>query len=92
MKDFIGVDWVTSSFRAYRVADGAVVERRASADGIPTVAPGSHAATLSARLSGWPSDGAIALSGMIGSRQGWRKASYSPCLADPAAVAKARVA
>ena len=92
MKNFIGVDWGTSSFRAYRVVDGAIIERRASADGILTVPPGGHAATLSARLAGWPSDGAIVLSGMIGSRQGWREASYAPCPADASAVAKGRIA
>ena len=92
MKNFIGVDWGTSSFRAYRVVDGAVVERRASADGILTVAPGGHAATLGARLAGWSTDGAIVLSGMIGSRQGWREASYAPCPADPTAVARERIA
>ena len=92
MKNFIGVDWGTSSFRAYRVVDGAVAQRRASADGILTVAPGGNAATLRARLAGWPTDGAIVLSGMIGSRQGWREASYVPCPADPATVARGRIA
>jgi len=91
VQNFIGVDWGTSSFRAYRVVGGAVVDRRVSADGILAVAPGAHAATLSARLAGWPTNDAIVLSGMIGSRQGWREAGYAPCPADAAAVAAGRI-
>jgi 2-dehydro-3-deoxygalactonokinase len=86
---FIAVDWGTSSLRAYRVEDGHVVERRASPDGILTVAAGGFADTLKRALHGWALDAPIVLSGMIGSRQGWKEAPYAPCPASADALAAA---
>jgi len=76
---WIGVDWGTSNFRAYRMdADGAVVARHASARGIAAVSGGAFEDALEAEIGPWL-DGApeIVLSGMITSRNGWVETPYA---------------
>ncbi len=78
----IAVDWGTSNFRAFRLsAEGAVVARRSSAQGILHVAEGSFEAALRAGVGAWLAEGEqhILLCGMVGSRQGWVEAEYVPC-------------
>jgi 2-dehydro-3-deoxygalactonokinase len=78
----IGVDWGTTSFRAFRVApDGSVRDRRASPRGIMNVPDANFAGTLRDEIGAWLADGEdrVLLSGMIGSRQGWKEAPYLPC-------------
>jgi 2-dehydro-3-deoxygalactonokinase len=90
----IGVDWGTSSFRAFRLAgDGAIIDRRSAPRGIMTVENGDFAGTLRAEIGHWLADGEsrVLLSGMIGSRQGWVEAPYLPCPAGPADIAAALV-
>ena len=87
----IGIDWGTSSFRAYLIAnDGAILDTIESADGISTVPSGGFAAAyrrlVGAWLDAYPVVPAIA-SGMVGSRNGWREAPYVRCPADPATIA-----
>ncbi len=84
---FTGVDWGTSAFRAARVVDGLAERRIAASEGALSVPPGGHADALKRLLAGWPPNGPIVLSGMVGSRQGWREAPYAPCPADAAALA-----
>ncbi len=86
----IGIDWGTSSLRAYRLgAAGAVREKRDSADGILTVPPGGFPAVLRQVAGDWLADGEqqVLLCGMVGSRQGWVEAPYLPCPAGPAEIA-----
>lgn len=62
-------------------AHGVVLERRESPSGIMAVKDGGFAQTLTEAISGW-GDGKplpIIMSGMIGSRQGWKEAAYAPC-------------
>jgi len=90
----IGVDWGTSSQRAYRLgADGTVLERREAASGILHVAEGRFDAALRAIAGDWIAAGEthVLLSGMIGSRQGWVEAPYLPCPAGPDDLAAALV-
>jgi 2-dehydro-3-deoxygalactonokinase len=90
----IGVDWGTSSFRAFRLAgDGAIIDRRSAPRGIMTVENGDFAGTLRAEIGHWLAQGEsrVLLSGMIGSRQGWVEAPYLPCPAGPADIAAALV-
>jgi 2-dehydro-3-deoxygalactonokinase len=76
----IAVDWGTSSLRIYRLdATGAVRARREAASGIMNVAVGGFAETLEAQLGDWIDDTPIVMSGMIGSRQGWREVPYAEC-------------
>lgn len=86
----IGVDWGTSSFRAFRLApDGRVVDRRAAPRGIMHIDAGGFAAFLQTEIGGWLADGEtrVLLSGMIGSRQGWVEAPYVPCPVSPELLA-----
>jgi 2-dehydro-3-deoxygalactonokinase len=75
----IAIDWGTSSFRAFRLAaDGSVLARRQAPRGILQVPAGSFADVLVELVGEWLSDGEshLLLSGMVGSRQGWREAAY----------------
>ena len=92
----IGVDWGTSSFRAYLMnREGAVLEKVESADGVSAVPPGAFPAAYRRLVGPWlaarPGIAAIA-SGMVGSRNGWREAPYARCPANPATIADALVA
>jgi 2-dehydro-3-deoxygalactonokinase len=90
----IGVDWGTTSFRAFRVGrDGLIRDRRVSPRGILNVPDGRFGDTLREEIGPWLALGEdkVLLSGMIGSRQGWKEAPYLPCPADPADIAGALV-
>ncbi len=90
----IGVDWGTSSCRAYRMTGaGQIIARASSPSGILQVAAGAFPSVLRAIVGDWLADGetTIILCGMVGSRQGWVEAPYLPCPADPAAIGAALV-
>jgi 2-dehydro-3-deoxygalactonokinase len=88
----IAVDWGTSSFRAYLLdAEGRISERRESNGGILRVRGGDFAAALEAEIGRWLAprpDALVVMSGMIGSRQGWREVPYVACPAEPAEIAQ----
>jgi 2-dehydro-3-deoxygalactonokinase len=78
----IAVDWGTSNFRAFRInAEGAVVAKCSSPQGILRVGPGNFEEALRAEVGAWLQEGEkhILLCGMIGSRQGWLEAEYLRC-------------
>jgi 2-dehydro-3-deoxygalactonokinase len=80
MSTLIGLDWGTTSCRAYLIgADGAVLERLADGPGILKVENGAFGAALDTMVGRWDAKLPIILSGMIGSRQGWREAPYARC-------------
>ena len=81
----IGVDWGTSSFRAYRMRDGQVVDKLSAVSGLMTIEARKFAETLRKAVLPWLNAGErqVLLSGMVGSRQGWVEAPYLPC---PASV------
>lgn len=86
----IGVDWGSSSFRAYRIAaDGVVTDRHAAACGALSLKPADFPPVLSREIGGWlaADDGPVLLCGMVGSRQGWREAGYVACPASAADLA-----
>ena len=88
----IGIDWGTSSFRAFRLGDdGEVRERRQAPRGIMSVADGKFAEVVHEFAGDWLKDGEtrILLSGMIGSRQGWRESKALPCPASVDDLARA---
>ena len=87
----IGIDWRTSSFRAYRLRGRAVLDRVALPLGILGVAAGGFPQALEDAVAPWLADGErrILMSGMVGSRQGWIEAPYLPCPAATADLARA---
>lgn len=89
----IGIDWGTSSLRAYRLAGGRVIERRDSARGITTIAAGGFDAVLRETVGDWLTSGEadVLMAGMIGSRQGWIEAPYLDCPAGPLALEAALI-
>lgn len=83
----IGVDWGTTSFRAFRLgADGTVLDRREGPHGIMAV-DGRFAEVLARETGDWLAAGEteVIMSGMIGSRQGWVEAPY---VKPPAGIAE----
>ena len=89
----IGVDWGTTSFRAYRIQGGAVAARHAGPHGILSVPPGGFADVLRAAIQPWLDEGErhVLMAGMVGSRQGWQEAPYLPCPAGATELAAALV-
>jgi 2-keto-3-deoxy-galactonokinase len=90
----IAIDWGTSSFRAYRLAaDGSIAEKRAAPLGILAVQGGKFAEALDSQVGDWLEDGEapVVMSGMIGSRQGWKEAPYAACPAGAKEIAAGMV-
>lgn len=81
MSRLLAVDWGSSSLRGALIApDGEVVEERAVARGILTVAPGEFPAVFDSCFGAWMNPETLCLiSGMAGSQQGWLEAPYCPC-------------
>jgi 2-dehydro-3-deoxygalactonokinase len=89
----IGLDWGTTSCRAYLVgADGAVLEQVADGPGILKVEDGAFGAALDTMIGRWDARLPVVLSGMIGSRQGWREAPYARCPAGADDIVKSLAA
>ncbi len=90
----IGVDWGTSSFRAYRLGPGGeVLDRLDAPRGILTVEAGGFPAALKEAIGPWLGQGEtrVLLCGMIGSRQGWVEAPYLSCPAGSEEIAAATI-
>jgi len=89
----IGVDWGTTSLRAYRLRGREVLDQVALPLGILSVAQGQFGSVLHGAVGAWLADGErrVLLSGMVGSRQGWVEAPYLPCPAAAADLARALV-
>lgn len=84
MDGLIGLDWGTSSLRAYRLdATGAVAEMREQPWGIRRLPEGGFATALARILEGWP-DLPLLACGMVGSRGGWSETPYVELPADAA--------
>ena len=93
MTALIGLDWGTTNARALRFDHaGVVVETRERPLGILRVPGGDFAGAFAALTQDWR-DAApgvpVLMCGMIGSRQGWREASYAALPADADALAAA---
>jgi 2-dehydro-3-deoxygalactonokinase len=86
----IGVDWGTTSLRAYRIGTAERIDRPA---GILTIPEGGFPAALRDAIGPWLEAGEsrILLCGMVGSRQGWVEAPYLRCPAGAAEIAAATI-
>lgn len=84
----IGIDWGTTSFRAYRIgADGAVIDTVEAAEGIADPPPGGFEETFQRQVGPWlqgERQPPIVASGMITSRNGWVETPYLEAPAGPA--------
>jgi 2-dehydro-3-deoxygalactonokinase len=80
-RKLVAVDWGTSSLRGALISsDGIVLDKRSFPQGILQVAHGQFQNVFEQRFGDWMTDTAMCLvSGMAGSRQGWREAPYCPC-------------
>ena len=78
----VAVDWGTSSLRAARLdLQGKVLEERFLPRGILTLLVNDFAPFFKANFADWTrASGTLSLiSGMAGSKQGWKEAPYCPC-------------
>lgn len=88
----IGLDWGTSSLRAFLMQGGRVAETRHAQDGVQRLAgradefERAFAAIAGDWLTRWPLLPVVAC-GMVGSAQGWKEAPYVRCPADARALA-----
>jgi len=92
MDRLIAIDWGTSSLRGARLdAQGAVIDERASLQGILNVPAGGFEAVFQAEFGDWLGgpDTLCLISGMAGSRQGWREARYCQCPSGASDIAAA---
>lgn len=91
----IGVDWGTSSFRAYRLAEDAeVLEGRHAQAGILAIDDNEFEDAFEELIGDWLDahpNVPVLLGGMIGSRQGWMETPYLPCPASVDDIAGALV-
>ncbi|MCA3419897.1 MAG: 2-dehydro-3-deoxygalactonokinase [Roseomonas sp.] len=88
----IGLDWGTTSLRAYRLDQaGSVLDKREGKSGILSVKPGGFADELSKIAGDWLEAGEklVLISGMAGSKQGWAEAPYLACPASVPDIARA---
>ena len=82
LTELIGVDWGTTQVRAHKIAaNGTILESRESELGISAVVGGQFGAALNTLLRDWQDSEElpVLMSGMIGSRQGWREVPYTAC-------------
>jgi len=76
----IGVDWGTSSFRAFLIgAEGDVLDRISSSNGIMQVSGQDFEAVLDRLIGPWMAGTTLPIvaSGMITSRNGWIETPYA---------------
>ncbi len=86
MSPLIAVDWGTSALRGARLdAAGRVLEEKSAPLGILNIPNGDFAGVFASLFSDWmkPAGSVCLISGMAGSRQGWREAPYVACPAGP---------
>ena len=91
IRSLVAVDWGTSSLRAARIStSGEVLDERSSQRGILSVPAGGFPAVLEEACGDWlrQPDALCLVSGMAGSKQGWREAPYCPCPAGFAELAR----
>lgn len=89
-RQFIALDWGTTSFRAYLAdSDGRVAGTASALEGILAVTDGDFDAALERHIGQWDASLPVIAAGMITSRQGWIELPYVACPAGPAKVAAA---
>ncbi|MDQ6679723.1 MAG: 2-dehydro-3-deoxygalactonokinase [Pseudomonadota bacterium] len=91
MDRLLAIDWGSSALRgALLDADGKVVDERAIARGMLTIAPGGFAEVFESQFGDWMDVAGTRclMAGMVGSKQGWVEAAYCPAPAGLDEVAR----
>ncbi|MDQ6646451.1 MAG: 2-dehydro-3-deoxygalactonokinase [Pseudomonadota bacterium] len=83
MAGLIGLDWGTSSLRAYWLEEGGIRQSRSRPWGIRQLPAGGFEAALAEICADWPLLPRLAC-GMVGSRNGWLEVPYLDLPAAPA--------
>lgn len=85
--DWIAADWGTTHLRLWAMRGCAVLDRRASDQGMGKLTPAEFGPVLEDAVAGWGA-APVVTCGMVGSRQGWAEAPYTPapCAAAPRLV------
>lgn len=91
--EFVGVNWGSSNFRAYRIAaDGALLDEWSKPAGVSGLDKAGMASLIEELHARWPGHGQVYASGMIGSNIGWQEVPYAMAPAGLAEIAGATVA
>lgn len=89
-RQFIALDWGTTSFRAYLAdSEGHVAGTVSALEGILAVKDGDFDAALERHIGKWDVALPVIAAGMITSRQGWIELPYVACPAGPAELTAA---
>jgi len=85
--DWIAADWGTTHLRLWAMRGREVLDRRSSDQGMGKLTPPEFGPVLEAAVAGW-GEAPVVTCGMVGSRQGWAEAPYTPlpCAAAPRLV------
>ena len=83
--DWIALDWGTSNLRAWAMSgSGTVLDERGSDAGMGSLTPDAFEPALLNLASDWIGEGITAIAcGMVGAKQGWVEAAYTPVPAQP---------
>lgn len=83
--DWIALDWGTTHLRGWAMSgSGSVIDTRSSEAGMNRLAPEAFEPALLELADGWIDGPVTAIAcGMVGARQGWIEAAYTPVPAAP---------
>jgi 2-dehydro-3-deoxygalactonokinase len=75
----VGVDWGTTTLRAWLIVDGIAIESVHERAGVRDIPAGMHAATLTRVIAPWLDQAeAVIAAGMVGSTLGWMETPFCP--------------
>ncbi|MET0937463.1 MAG: 2-dehydro-3-deoxygalactonokinase [Luteibacter sp.] len=79
-RDFIGINWGSSNFRAFLIGEGGVVQDAfAEPKGIGSLDRDGMALQIERLVQRWPDAQPIYACGMVGSNVGWEEVGYAEC-------------
>jgi 2-dehydro-3-deoxygalactonokinase len=92
LDSFVGVNWGSSNFRAYRIAaDGTLLDEWSQASGVSGLGRDGMAKLMNQLSDRWPNHGSVYACGMVGSNIGWQEAPYVEAPSNLKDVARASV-
>lgn len=89
---FVGVNWGSSNFRAYRIApDGTLLDEWSQPSGVSGLGREGMADLMNQLALRWPNHGSVYACGMVGSNIGWQEAPYVEAPSNLTDVARASI-